>query len=117
MTDHENERARLAHRADVERDRLLRVLDALFGRHPIEQAGKRAKQIALPIAAIAVAGTSVALVVSSRKRRKHRNRDARRDTRIPAHLEIARNVLVSIATFAIAAFAKRYLGRLIARRA
>jgi hypothetical protein len=113
MTNSETERARLSRRADVERDHLLRVLDALLGRNPVERVRHRAKQIGLPIAAVAVAGTSVALVLSYRKH-EQRGR-ARRDARLPVYVEIARGVIVSVATFVLAAIAKRSLRRLVAR--
>ena len=113
MTDDDTERERLSRRADVERDRLLRIVDALIGRHPIELAERRAKQIAIPVAIVAVAGTTVGLALSYRK---HRREPRARERRMPVHLEIARGVLVSVATFALAALAKKYLVRLVKQR-
>ena len=115
MTDDATERERLSRRADVERDRLLRIFDALVGRHPVAHAEHRAKQIAIPLAIVAVAGTTVGVALVQRKR-KHEPRARTRDRRMPAHLEIARGVLVSVATFMLAAIAKKYLARLITQR-
>jgi hypothetical protein len=101
------DRAQLVRRADVERARLVRVIDALVGRKPIAHVVQRAKQIGLPVAAVAVGGASVALALAYRKHRREPH------AQLPVYLEIARRVIVSAGTFVLATFAKRYLARLI----